>query len=49
MKINIYTIYFNNDRQESYLFRRKAKKYVNLYQDYFKDMDIYFVKEEIYV
>lgn len=49
MKIKIYTIYFNNDRQESYLFRRKAKKYVKLHQEYFNDIDIYYLKEEIYV
>lgn len=49
MKIKIYTIYFNNDKQESYLFRRKAKKNVKLYQEYFNDIDIYYLKEEIYV
>lgn len=49
MKIKVYTIYFNNERQESYLFRKKARKYVKLYQDYFNDKDIYYLKEVIYV
>lgn len=49
MKFYVYTIYFNRDKQESYLFRSKAKKMVKEYQYYFEDTDIYYIKEEVYV
>lgn len=50
MKIKVYTIYFNGERQESFFRKSQAKKFLKYYND-FKQLydEVYYRREFIYV